>query len=120
MSNSSNTVTKILFILVSAMTLAVIANNFFTFYYQKGYDFIVEAECDPSQQVCFIRDCSEGSECPPNELEQYRMFALNASDFEACANNSCINECATGSIQCEEIFCDESEGEVCATTLTEE
>ena len=112
MSNSTDKVTKILFIFVSALVLAAIANNFYTFYFQKDYKFIVETPCNSTEQTCFIRDCSDG-ECPPNELERYRTLSINAADFAQCANDSCLNECTNGSIQCKEIFCDESVGDAC-------
>lgn len=107
-------VTKTLFIIVSALVLAAVANNFYTFYYQKNYEFTVEAPCDSTQQSCFIRDCSNG-ECPPNGLEVYRAFTLKAKDFEKCSDDSCLSECITGSIQCEEASCSESNGDVCTT-----
>src|SRR3989338_5881806 len=100
MSNFSNSVTKVLFILVSAMFLAAIVNNFYIFYFKKNYDFIVEASCNPTEQTCFIRDCSEGSECPPNGLEKYRSFSMKARDFEKCSNDSCLTECTTGLVKC--------------------
>lgn len=116
MSNSSGKMTKALFILVSAMVLATIVNNFYIFYFQKNYDFIVEASCDPTEQACFVRSCGEDSECPPNELEQYRMFVLKASDFEKCSDDSCLNECVMGAIQCEEVLCGDSEEDICTAS----
>ncbi|OHA89530.1 MAG: hypothetical protein A3C70_02675 [Candidatus Zambryskibacteria bacterium RIFCSPHIGHO2_02_FULL_43_14] len=118
MSNSTDKVTKILFILVSALVLAAIANNFYTFYFQKNYTFTVEASCDQTQQSCFIRDCSDG-ECPPNELEVYRVFTLKAGDFKKCSDDSCLNECTNGLIKCTEIFCGESKDDVCTVVTTE-
>ena len=113
MQDSSNKVSKILFILVAAMVLSVVISNFHTFFYEKNYEFIVEAECNPTEQACFARHCGEDEECPPNGLEQYRMFALTAVDFETCSDSSCLDECSMGSINCEEIFCDESAGDTC-------
>lgn len=117
MPNSTDKVTKIFFILVSALVLAAIANNFYIFYFQKNYDFTVEAPCDQTQQSCFIRVCSDG-ECPPNGLEVYRVFTLKASDFNKCSNDSCLNECTTGLIQCKEVLCDESGGDTCIAVST--
>ncbi|MFZ2484387.1 MAG: hypothetical protein WAX80_02665 [Minisyncoccia bacterium] len=118
MKDSTDKVTKVLFILISALIIAAIVNNLYTFYFQKDYDFTVEASCDPVEQACFIRDCSDG-ECPPNELERYRVFALNANDFQKCSDDSCIVECSLGQIDCEEILCDESGGDVCTTASPE-
>lgn len=113
-------VTKTFFILICALVLATLVANFFTFFFQKNYDFIVEAQCTPTAQTCFARDCSEGSECPPNGLEKYRMFSLNAADFNECLDNSCLYECTSGVIQCEELLCDESNGDICISIPIEE
>lgn len=113
MSKSTDKVTKILFILISALFLAAIINDFYTFYFQKNYDFTVEASCDPAQQSCFIRNCSANSECPPNGLEVYRVFTLKASDFNKCSDDSCLVECTSGSIRCTEISCGESAEDTC-------
>lgn len=114
MSNSTDGVTKALFILVSALVLVAVVNNFYIFYYQKNYNFIVEVSCDTTEQSCFIRDCNDG-ECPPNELEQYRMFSLNAKDFSLCETDSCLRACLSGQITCSEILCGESEEDTCST-----
>ena len=120
MPSSSSKVTRFLFILLSAMALAAIINNFYIFFYQKNYKFIVEALCDSKEQSCFIRHCGEDAECPPNGLEQYRQFSLNASDFKKCSDDSCLNECTSGVIKCIEISCDESAGDSCLhSTLVE-
>ncbi len=95
------------------MVLAAIVSNFYIFVYQKNYDFIVEAECNPEEQVCFIRDCSEEDSCPPNGLERYRIFNLKARDVKKCADNSCLVECVSGIISCTEVFCDEFAGDTC-------
>lgn len=104
---------KWLFIVISAMVLAAIANNFYTFYIQKNYSFTVEASCDPSAQSCYLRDCSTG-ECPPNELETYRVFDLKAADFARCSDDSCLTECTSGAIKCQEIPCGESADDSCS------
>lgn len=120
MSNSTNKVTKALFLLVTALVIAVLANNFYIFYIQKNYDLTVEAPCDPTAKTCFIRSCGEDSECPPNGLEQYRMFTLNASDFNQCTDNSCLNECLAGLIECAEIQCGDLEDDVCSSPSSAE
>lgn len=103
--------TKALFTLISILVLVVIVSNFYTFYFQKNYDFVVETSCEAGE-LCFIRDCGDG-ECPPNELEQYKLFMLNAADFGSCSVNSCEFACESGRIRCEEILCDESAGDTC-------
>jgi hypothetical protein len=112
MLTSSDKVTKVLFAVIIVMTIAVIFNSFYKFYFQKDYEFIVEAPCDPTEQICFIRSCDD-EECPPNQLEHYRIFALNAADFEQCSNDSCLSECTVGVIECEEILCGESSDDIC-------
>ena len=73
---------------------------------------MVEAECDPTESICFYRDCSTG-ECPPNEFEYYQTFSVAAGDFESCADETCGFECQNGSIMCEEIICDPEAEEDC-------
>src|SRR4051812_19544750 len=103
---------KWLFAVVAALFVSAIANNFYTFYIKKDYDFTVEAPCDPAKQVCYIRDCSDGS-CPPNNLSEYRVFHLNAADFDKCQDDSCLSECLSGSVGCNEDKCVESEESTC-------
>ena len=118
MSDSCNMMTKILFTLLFSMIFIVVANNFYTFYYQKNYKFIVETPCDPTEQTCFIRHCDENDECPPNGLEQYRLFNLKASDFPKCSSDSCLDECLNSIISCEEVKCNESSGDACFSTIS--
>jgi hypothetical protein len=98
---------------ISLLIVAAICAAAYHFLVQKDYAFIVEAPCDPAQDTCFVRDCS-GGECPPNELEHYRMFSVQAADFDTCADNSCLHECQQGDIACTEIVCGESEEDECA------
>jgi hypothetical protein len=102
---------KTLFAILIVMILAVIAGAYDKYFYTKNYDFFVEAPCDPLKNVCFIRDCDDG--CPPNGLEEYRVFTLSASDFNFCKDNSCLDECTSGSITCEETMCGDSEEDEC-------
>lgn len=103
--------TKVLLWALSLSVVAVILSTGYKFLVLKDYNFIVEAPCDPTREVCFTRDCS-GGDCPPNELENYRIFAVPAGDFPKCADNSCLEECLSGLISCEEIVCgDDSEDE---------
>lgn len=98
-------------LLLGSIVLVVVATGY-KFLINKDYDFVVEAVCDPSVQTCFNRDCSEG-DCPPNELEDYRQFIISASDFSKCSDNSCLEECLSKAISCEEIMCDEGAGDIC-------
>jgi hypothetical protein len=119
MSNLSSKVTKLLFILIASMVLATIVSNFYTFYFEQNYDFIVEVPCNSVEEVCYVRHCGEGSECPPNGLEQYRMLNLNAADFNTCKTNSCDLACASNVISCIEILCGDSADDTCTIIPTE-
>lgn len=95
--------------------VAVIAATAYKFLFAKDYVFVVEAPCDPTTNTCFTRNCSIEDECPPNELGNYRMFNVKASDFGKCVDNSCSSECVSGQISCEEIMCGESEEDSCSS-----
>lgn len=112
-----NYVTRTIFILVVALVLAAVVNNFYIFYIQKNYEFIVESPCNLTAESCFIRSCGD-EECPPNELSHYRMFAIKARDFGKCRDNSCFSECSSGLIECKEIMC--SEDDACTSVSLEE
>lgn len=105
---------KIFLWIIALSVVAVITSTAYKFLFLKDYNFIVEAPCDPTKSTCFIRDCSNPDDCPPNGLSVYRQFNVKASDFGKCANNSCLNECLTGKIACAEIKCSESSGDTCA------
>lgn len=100
---------------VALFFVAAICSTAYIFLIEKEYEFVVEAPCDPAVDTCFHRDCS-GGECPPNGLEEYRIFTVNAADFETCADETCLAECTTGSIACTEIACGDSEADVCSAT----
>lgn len=106
----------LLWAIILTIVLAIGA-TYYIFLFKKNFEFTVEASCDPSKHVCFSRDCSAG-ECPPNELAQYRVFYVSAKDFQECADNSCLSECETGSINCEEYVCNSDEGYEC-TSITD-
>jgi len=84
----------------------------YLFFYKKSYDFTVEAPCSKSTATCFVRQC-DNEECPPNQLEEYRVFKLTAADFPKCSNDSCLNECLMGDIRCTEVVCGESADDLC-------
>ncbi|OGI94686.1 hypothetical protein A3A03_00135 [Candidatus Nomurabacteria bacterium RIFCSPLOWO2_01_FULL_40_18] len=102
--------------LIGISCLAVIASAFYFFYFQKNYDFIVEVACDPSQETCFQRDCSNPDDCPPNGLSDFKRYSLNAGNFQMCENEDCENACETETIQCEPVECTEdlTVGESCS------
>lgn len=103
------------FATISLLVVVAVCATAYLFLVKEDYAFVVEAPCDPAQNTCFTRDCS-GGECPPNELEQYRVFAVSAHDFPVCADNSCLQECTSGAIECVEYVCGESEEDECTET----
>lgn len=117
-----NKPSKIFLALITLSVLLVIIATAYKFLWLKDYNFYVEAVCDPEIEICFYRDCSIPDDCPPNGLEHYRAFEVPAGDFSNCSDNSCLAECVSGKIQCNELICDESEGYECSfpTNLYEE
>ncbi len=83
--------------------------SFYSFYFQKNFDYIVETSCDQTTQTCFYRDCSIEDNCPPNELSYYKTYTIQAKDFNKCENEDCTAVCTQGIIQCEEISCTEDD-----------
>ncbi len=102
--------------------LAVIAVNFYTLYFQKNYDFIVETACDPAAEECFARDCSEEGACPPNELQYFKRYTISAKNFPMCEGEDCTSACETVMGACEQMMCepDEEFGESCVFLPSEE
>lgn len=100
--------------------ISVIAANFYFFYFKKNYEFIVETACDPTQEECFQRDCSEEGACPPNELSIFKRYSLTALDFNSCENEDCARACETGQIICTLLECEEDIefGESCSVPLS--
>lgn len=99
--------------LVGSAVLAIAAS----WYYHRVSDdfvFMVEAACDPSQNICYVRDCDE-EYCPPNGLDTFRIFNIPAKAFERCEDNSCENLCLREDPGiCEELICDPNNGETCS------
>lgn len=100
---------------------AVIISNFYFFYFQKDYEFIVESSCDINKEECFQRDCSNLDDCPPNGLSDFKRYSLNANDFQYCINEDCTEVCENGQIKCEQIECepDVEFGESCSLSVLE-
>lgn len=104
---------KILLSLLAVSVLVVIVSTADKFLVERDYYFSLEAQCDPTERSCFVRDCAV-DECPPNELENYRVFEVAAADFDSCSENDCLQECESGKIRCVEVECDEGAAEVCS------
>ena len=103
--------------LIGLSCLVAILSAFYSFFYKKEYDFIVEVACDPLKETCSQRDCSNPDDCPPNGLSDFKRYSLKASDFKMCENEDCTNVCETEIIKCESIQCTEDEemGESCSS-----
>jgi hypothetical protein len=103
------------FVLIFVSCLIVIVFAFYSYFYKKNFDFIVEVACDPLVEECLLRDCSSG-ECPPNNLEIFKRYVLSAADFQFCENEDCQLVCENNLIECELIPCEENFefGETCS------
>lgn len=101
---------------------AVIINSFYFFYFKKDFNFIVETACDTTVEQCIIRDCTNPDDCPPNGLQEFKRYTLNANDFKYCTNEDCKLACESNQIQCEIIPCEENEeyGETCSELIQTE
>jgi len=102
--------------------LTVIINSFYFFYIKKDFDFIVETTCDPIIEQCFLRDCTNPDDCPPNGLQEFKRYTLNANDFKYCVDEDCKLACESNQIKCEVISCTEDEeyGETCSELALEQ
>lgn len=110
-NNWGNSVLIIVFILT---LILAIGSSYYRYFYSKNFDYLVEANCDPEVENCFYRDCeSSPDDCPPNGLVNYKSYKVKAYDFKKCSDNSCLNECVSGTISCEVIACDVENGDVC-------
>jgi hypothetical protein len=94
---TSFVVISILFVFLTAYTKYIFA---------KDYSFYIEGECDPLITTCFVRDCDEY--CPPNGLEIYSAYYIDASEFTSCTSNDCASICENLETAhlCEQIACD--------------
>jgi len=94
-----------------------IGSSFYRYYITQDYNYLIEAECDPSQEICYSRDCEEPDACPPNNFAYYKQYLVKAYDFEKCSDNSCKKECENKTVECKQIFCGESEDDACTTAV---
>ena len=114
--DSKNTHNFFLVSLILGCLVAIVA-SFYSFYFQKNYDFLVETSCDSTKETCFQRDCTNSDDCPPNGLSNFKRYSLNAGDFSMCENEDCTLACETGTIKCEQVECAEDleAGESCSS-----
>ncbi len=104
---------KITLSIIILSVFVVIASTSYLFLWKKDFTFVLEAYCDPEYEICHYRDCSNPDDCPPNQLEYYRVFEVPATDFPKCSDNSCLLECAMETISCAEIICEEDDENTC-------
>lgn len=102
--------TRLFALLVLLTVFAVSATSFVRYVFAKSYIFHVEMPCDTSKQNCYLRDCDDY--CPPNGLAEYKVYAVKASEYKNCSNNSCVNVCLDSN-KCTEIKCNPSNGDSC-------
>ena len=95
--------------------LTVILSSIYFFYYKKDFYFVMEEPCDLNQEECFIRDCSNPDNCPPNGLSEFKRYYISAKDFKHCYKEDCLSACQNKQIKCRAIKCIPSEemGERC-------
>ncbi len=107
--------------LIGVCCLAVIFVSFYSFYFKKNYDFIVETPCDINKEECFQRDCTNLDNCPPNGLSIFKRYSLKAVDFPRCNNEDCTQACESGVIKCEKLKCvgDTETGESCSSAKSQ-
>lgn len=118
MKNIQTLLTSRAFVVVALLAFALpIVLSFYKYYVSKNYNYIVEAKCDSTNEICYTRDCSNPDDCPPNGLSRYKQYLIKAYDFAQCADNSCEEECNKGKIQCIPIPCGSSVGDECSNPL---
>lgn len=104
----------VLAILVIGSLFFVALTAFTKYLLFKDYTFLIEAACDPEEQICYTRSCEDY--CPPNGLEVFTVYEISASNFDSCTDNSCASICRfeqTASL-CTEIFCEPSDDVTCS------
>ncbi len=74
----------------------------------------MEVPCDPTEDICYLRFCGDGEECPPNGLERYSVYRVPASSYGLCQDGTCENECKTGALACEKEICSIEAGDTCS------
>lgn len=113
-----NLLSKRPFILIAVALFALpIGLSFYKYYFLKDYDYLIEAECDVKNEICYSRDCSNQDDCPPNGLSIYKIYYVKAYDFAKCSDNSCENECGSRLIECTPVPCGDSNDDICTQPL---
>lgn len=92
--------------------LAVIGSTAYIFFIKSDYSYFIEAACDPNTTSCYYRDCSEEDACYEYQTDIYKLYEIEATEFEKCGGLACVEQCESGVIECTEVACD-PEGEEC-------
>ncbi len=101
LQGKSSLLNKVLFGVFFLSVAVIVANNYYQYAILKNYDMYIEVQCDFSTESgCIRRDCNE-EECPPNELESYKIYKIKAKDLAFCQDGTCYEECANMIISCE-------------------
>lgn len=107
--NHKKNINIFLYVLLISIFIVIIV-SFYSFYFNKNYDFLIETKCDPMTDVCFFRDCISTPEiCPANNLSYYNQYMIKAKDFKYCINEDCTQVCSDGSVECVKKICTESD-----------
>lgn len=98
---------KFLMVVFIVLIGSAFISNFYHFYINKNYTYIIETECDSEFETCYIGE-DEGGQF------FYNVKTINAYDFSACSDNSCTNECTSGFLECITIPCGTDPADVCS------
>lgn len=110
--------TNITFLLIILILLFItIAKGFYTIYFEKNFEYLVEAPCDQTTQTCYIRDCSNPDDCPLNGLTEYTKYSITAKYFKLCSDNSCQNICGQQNDTCKEVICGGDSSDTCTSGI---
>ncbi len=116
-SQAQGGLNRMIIILTIISILLALGSTWYKYFYAKNYDYLVEASCDPNIENCFVRDCENPDDCPPNGLSIYKEYYIKAYDFQNCSDNSCTEQCSSGAIKCEVIECGNDEEDSCSADL---
>ena len=104
--NSTKLFTAFIFTLIVVVSLS----SYVRYIFAKEYEFHIEMPCNSKTEFCNIRDCDDY--CPPNGLDEYKVYKIPALLFRSCSDNSCSNICV-GTNKCQLIKCDAESGDTC-------
>lgn len=91
----------------------VILTSYTKYIFAQDFQFRIEGTCNPETETCYVRDCDDY--CPPNQLANYNVFIIPASEYDQCENNTCDNLCQADEANplCEKINCSVENGNDC-------